>query len=196
VKESPARGDGRKLAIAEAALELFIERGFGAVTVDDVAREIGASKQTIYRFFGDRTGLITFCLERELDRVIDPLRTVALADLPGEAKLESLAIEFQRMVFADRCLRIYRFVLGEVNAQPEFGRAFTALVTDHVVAFVSTAVRSAYGLDPLAADVATDAFLGTLQGKELNRALAGVAPRPERLSALRSIALRDLGARV
>jgi AcrR family transcriptional regulator len=192
VKESPARGSGRKLVIAEAALELFIERGFGPVTIDDIAREIGASKQTIYRFFGDRTGLITFCLERELDRVIEPLRAVALGPLPDDAKLEPLATEFQRMVFAERCLRIYRFVLGEVNTQPEFGRAFTALVTDQVVNLVSIALRSTYGLDAAAADVATDVFLGTLQGKEFNRALAGIPPRRERLSELRSVALRNL----
>jgi AcrR family transcriptional regulator len=196
VKESPARGERRKNVIAEAALELFIERGFGPVTIDDVAAEIGASKQTIYRFFGDRTGLIAFCLELELDRVIAPLHTVATGPGPAESKLESVALEFQRLVFADRCLRIYRYVLGEVNSQPQFGHAFTALVTDRVVPLVSTILAEARLLDPHAADVATDVFLGTLQGKEFNRALAGAKPREERLSELRAAAILGLPAPV
>jgi AcrR family transcriptional regulator len=195
VKESPARGERRKSVIAEAALELFIERGFGPVTIEDVASEVGASKQTIYRFFGDRVGLISFCLELELERVIAPMRAAANTSAPADVKLESIALEFQRLVFADRCLRIYRFVLGEVNSQPQFGQAFTALVTDTVVSMVAKVIGDANGLDERDADVATDVFLGTLQGKELNRALAGAQPREERLSELRAAAIRGLAVR-
>jgi AcrR family transcriptional regulator len=195
VKELQARGERRKSIIAEAALELFIERGFGPVTIEDVAAEVGASKQTIYRFFDDRAGLISFCLRLELERVIAPLRTVALGPLPSSAKLDSLALEFQRLVFAERCLRIYRFVLGEVNSQPQFGQAFTTLVTDSVVSMVHKVIIDASGLNDHDADVATDVFLGTLQGKELNRALAGAEPREERLSELRAAAILGLPVR-
>jgi AcrR family transcriptional regulator len=37
--------------ILEAALELFAERGYGATTMRDVAREAGASLGLAYRYF-------------------------------------------------------------------------------------------------------------------------------------------------
>src|SRR5690349_3592412 len=38
-------------AIAQAAADLFHERGFGAVTVDDVARAADVSRQTVFNYF-------------------------------------------------------------------------------------------------------------------------------------------------
>jgi TetR/AcrR family transcriptional regulator, mexJK operon transcriptional repressor len=192
VKASLSRGEARKRVIAHAALELFLERGFSEVTLDDVAQDVGASKQTIYRFFGDRSGLIRQCLENELERVMQPLRDVARDSSPAGEKVPRLAEEYQRMVFAARSLRIYRFVLGDVNSHPELGLAFTALVTDTVVSLVANALIDAYGFTDDEADLATDVFLGTLQGKELNRALAGLQARPDRLMALRELAIRGV----
>jgi AcrR family transcriptional regulator len=195
VKESLTRGEGRKRVIAEAALELFLERGFGPVTVEDVAKSADASKQTIYRFFGDRLGLIAFCLTLELERTMAPLRDATRSAPSDPARIERVASAFQQLVFDDRGLRIYRFILGEVSEHPELGRTFTALVTDEVVSLVSAVLRDEFGWKREPLDLATDVFLGTLQGKELNRALAGFAPRPERLAALRGEALRALRAR-
>jgi len=60
-----ARNRRRVLA---AAAELFAERGVGAVTMDDVAAHAGVGKGTLYRRFGDRSGLAAALLdERERD---------------------------------------------------------------------------------------------------------------------------------
>ena len=55
--------------VLTAAAQLFAERGVGAVTMDDVAARAGVGKGTLYRRFGDRSGLATALLgerEREL----------------------------------------------------------------------------------------------------------------------------------
>jgi AcrR family transcriptional regulator len=59
--------------ILAAAAELFAERGVGAVSMDDVAHRAGVGKGTLYRRFGDRSGLATALLderERELQQAI------------------------------------------------------------------------------------------------------------------------------
>ncbi len=38
-------------AIAQAAADLFRDRGFAAVTIDDVARAAGVSRQTVFNYF-------------------------------------------------------------------------------------------------------------------------------------------------
>src|SRR5260370_10753406 len=47
----------RTKEILEAALELFVERGFAATRLDDVAERAGLSKAAIYLYFDDKVGL-------------------------------------------------------------------------------------------------------------------------------------------
>jgi AcrR family transcriptional regulator len=54
--------------VLDAAARLFAERGVGAVSMDDVAAAAGVGKGTLYRRFGDRSGLAAALLdEREIE---------------------------------------------------------------------------------------------------------------------------------
>jgi AcrR family transcriptional regulator len=70
------RADGarNRRAILEAARRLFRERGVANVRVADVAREARVGKATVFRHFGDRSGLVVALLDdedRELqDRIL------------------------------------------------------------------------------------------------------------------------------
>jgi Bacterial regulatory proteins, tetR family len=43
-----ARGGGSREAIVEAAERLFLERGFGSVTMDELAEAAGVARRTLY----------------------------------------------------------------------------------------------------------------------------------------------------
>ena len=45
-------------SIQEKALDQFDERGFGVVTIDEIAAAAGVSPSTVYRYFGTKEGLI------------------------------------------------------------------------------------------------------------------------------------------
>src|SRR5258708_37881745 len=47
----------RPKEILEAALALFVEKGFAATRLDDVAERAGLSKAAIYPYFDDKTAL-------------------------------------------------------------------------------------------------------------------------------------------
>ncbi len=51
------RKDARPGELAAAALELFIERGFAATRLDDVAKRAGVSKGTLYLYFDSKEDL-------------------------------------------------------------------------------------------------------------------------------------------
>ncbi|MGB6638407.1 MAG: helix-turn-helix domain-containing protein, partial [Bradyrhizobium sp.] len=51
------RAADRRQAIIEAAFETFIEKGFAATRLDDVARQAGVAKGTIYLHFRDKQAL-------------------------------------------------------------------------------------------------------------------------------------------
>ena len=51
------RGHERRLALLLSATELFQERGYDAVSLDDIVHHAGGSKASIYKYFGSKEGL-------------------------------------------------------------------------------------------------------------------------------------------
>ena len=49
-----ARGGGSREAIVGAAQRLFLERGFGAVSMDDLAPAAGVARRTLYNQFASK----------------------------------------------------------------------------------------------------------------------------------------------
>ena len=45
------RGHERCVALLDSATELFLQRGFEAVSLDDIVNHAGGSKASIYKFF-------------------------------------------------------------------------------------------------------------------------------------------------
>lgn len=73
-KVSGVSEDDRIDAIVDAAGRLFLAPGLGRVSMDDLARDLGMSKKTIYRFFPDKDSLLTAVLDRQfaaVERTLD-----------------------------------------------------------------------------------------------------------------------------
>ncbi|MEV6349222.1 helix-turn-helix domain-containing protein [Actinoplanes sp. NPDC051851] len=86
-----ARTDARggpttRARISEVATRLFLERGFDAVTVADVAREAGVSSVTVFKHFPRKEDLL---LDRADDAVL-LLRSAVRDRPPGTDVLSSL----------------------------------------------------------------------------------------------------------
>ena len=52
------RKEARPAELTRAALELFVERGYAATRLDDVARRAGVSKGTLYLYFDEQGGAV------------------------------------------------------------------------------------------------------------------------------------------
>lgn len=78
------RTDGTGNAdILEAAAACFMEQGFSATSIDDVARRLGATKGRIYHYYSSKTDLF-FDVHREgMDRLFAAVE--AAAAMPGAA---------------------------------------------------------------------------------------------------------------
>jgi AcrR family transcriptional regulator len=69
-------------AIAHAAAELFAERGFDAVTVDDVARRADVSRQTVFNYFPSKEQMLF-----DRDDEVEAALLAAVRDRPDGAPL-------------------------------------------------------------------------------------------------------------
>lgn len=65
--------------IVEAAGRLFLAPGPGRVSMDELARELGMSKKTIYRHFPDKHSLLTAVLDRRFGAIEATLAATAEA---------------------------------------------------------------------------------------------------------------------
>ncbi len=81
--------DIRKRLIA-AASERFVEDGFSAVTVDEIAGGLGISKKTFYKHFMSKDELLLVVTDRLLEGVRSQFRSIAEADTGFPEKLEAL----------------------------------------------------------------------------------------------------------
>ncbi|MEN1889514.1 TetR/AcrR family transcriptional regulator [Streptomyces mirabilis] len=96
VSRVSSSGDEQRAdAIVEAAGRLFFGAGFARVSMDDLARELGMSKKTIYRHFPDKRSLLVAVLDRQFAAVERTL-VAAAEDTEGQP----FGVRVQRFLIA------------------------------------------------------------------------------------------------
>jgi AcrR family transcriptional regulator len=83
VARSPA--DGRREAIAEAALKLFAEAGFDNVSNKDLGHAAGVAPGLIYYYFKDKDDLFRYVLRKSLKDML-----ACYSEIKGEANGDGL----------------------------------------------------------------------------------------------------------
>ena len=63
----------REQQTLDVAHRMFAERGYGAVTMDDVAAEVGVTKPLLYAYFGNKERLYLACLDRSGEALLTML---------------------------------------------------------------------------------------------------------------------------
>src|ERR1700755_2292981 len=92
------RAADRRQAIIEAAFDTFIEQGFAATRLDDVAKRAGVAKGTIYLHFKDKQTLFQELVRTALAPLIGRLAAPPPAGGSVRAALEGFAQNFAREV--------------------------------------------------------------------------------------------------
>jgi len=118
------RGRQRRDALLDAAQRLFLERGYGQVSVNDIVAEAGGSLTTLYRHFGSKEGLFQAMIERRSHHIYDTLTAEGIDELPIQVALERLGIDLLVKVMDEETLGIYREVVAESPRQPLLARLF------------------------------------------------------------------------
>src|SRR5215470_6107707 len=87
--------DGKRDAILAAALELFGRYGYRRTSIDDIARQAGVAKGTVYLYVENKEALFRTLSQSLLDRMLAAARRAADARTPvGERLTRILDAKF------------------------------------------------------------------------------------------------------
>lgn len=126
-KSLTSKGEKRRQAIIEAALQLFTEQGFENTSLDMVIALAGGSKRMIYSEFGGKEGLLQAVLADCTDLLTEPLRHVNLSDQPIDQALEDIGVALVTNLLAPERVSFYRMLIRESQRFPDMGLAFLKL---------------------------------------------------------------------
>jgi AcrR family transcriptional regulator len=91
-----ARAD-RRDQLLDTAQQVFLARGYGPASMDDVAEAAGVTKPVLYDHFGSKDGLLAAVIERAGAQMLEAT-TGAIADLDPETALRQGLTSYFRYV--------------------------------------------------------------------------------------------------
>lgn len=120
----PGSRAAKPLQILDAARELFLRDGFGATSMDMVAKAAGVSKATIYAHYSSKEELFAAMMNAECGRTWPELTGSELYKLNPIAKLREVAQRYVRFIVSPYTVSLLRTVASEATRTPELGRIF------------------------------------------------------------------------
>lgn len=182
---------GRKFdQVLGGARTVFLRDGFEGASVDDIAREAGVSKATLYSYFPDKRLLFIEVAKAECFRQAEEAVALISRDLSAREVLSIAATRIVDFALSDFGIRTYRICVAEADRFPELGHEFyesgPALVRRRIVDYLSEAVaRGELRIDDLG--LAADQFAELCKADIFNRIVFGVG-RPADAAERRRVA--------
>ena len=119
------RKDARPSEITQAALQLFIQRGFAATKLDDVAKLAGVTKGTLYLYFPSKNDLFKAAIrETVLPSIQMAEQVVADSALSATELLRCLVEEWVRLIEESPANGLSKLVVAEAGNFPELAHFY------------------------------------------------------------------------
>jgi AcrR family transcriptional regulator len=117
----PSKDEAAKLGelILDVATPLFLSHGYGATSIEAVARRAGVSKRTFYHRFPDKPALFSAVIHRVIGRLRPPAGVPLLEGADLRAILERLAALILQAAVSPQAVAMHRLVIGESGRFPK-----------------------------------------------------------------------------
>ena len=186
--------------ISDIATGMFLERGFEAVTVTEVAAAAGVSEKTVYNYFPTKESLVLDQTEGQIERLVSAVRDRDKGVTPTAALVGALKEDSRRFyeMVADDVPRLEEFS-GMVRGTPALRAAWSEHRRQMVAALAAVLAEElqveATDPEPLVAARALTGLVELLYDSRLRHAGAGGRPdevleRVERRHRARGAAAR------
>jgi AcrR family transcriptional regulator len=116
---------GRKFdQVIEGARTVFMREGYEGASVDEIARDAGVSKATLYSYFPDKQHLFLAVLQSECAQQSEVEFLEEGSDLSVEETLHVICKTLMTFILSDFGQDMFRVCVAEAQRFPELGRTF------------------------------------------------------------------------
>lgn len=119
------RKEARPAELLEAALALFVEKGFAATRIEEVALRAGVSKGTLYLYYTSKEELFKAVIEHYLSASIaDTAVQVEAYRGPMGPLLQDLLVHWWQQVYASPASATFKIIISESRNFPEIAEYY------------------------------------------------------------------------
>jgi TetR/AcrR family transcriptional regulator, mexJK operon transcriptional repressor len=171
---------GKAAIVLRAARRAFLASGFGAVSMDAIAREAGVSKATVYAHFGSKEELFGAVVADVAEQRFGAFSALELDPRDIEASLNTIARRFLDLVLSPEAVAVNRIIIGEVTRFPALGEVFWQAGPERNRTQIEGFLQRAAAAGTLVIDdvrLAAEQFVSLVRGEIHLRRLFEVASR-------------------
>lgn len=117
------RSIDKRDAIITAAGALFLARGFAQTSMDEVAREAGVSKQTVYSHFQNKDRLYSACIRNVCEEYFPQAANVAPHAAVDE-RLRRVGRNFLNLILSEPAINVFRTLVARASEGPRMAHLF------------------------------------------------------------------------
>lgn len=176
VPPSPKAGQ-----ILLAARKVFMRDGYGAASMDAIAREAAVSKATLYAHFSGKEALFAAVIRERIQHLTRSLSPAELEPLEPAEALRRVGRLFLDLILSPEAVALYRVVVAEAPRFKELGRVFYESGPIHVKRGLADYLEAVTRRGLLAVPepyLAAEQFCGMLHSHFHLMRVLGVAGRP------------------
>lgn len=165
--------EARADRIEAAAYAVLAQKGYKGASMLAIAKAAKASNETLYKWYGDKTGLFAQMIKSNTSRVEAALLAARQEALAPPQMLTAIGCALLEMVTAPNAIALNRAAAGDVTGQ--LGPLIAAEGRDKVMPIFATTMAQVYGAD--AARSCAEDFVTLLIGDlQIRRAIGALDP--------------------
>lgn len=182
------RKEQRRAEIEVAAYRLLAERGYAGMSMLMLARAVGASNETLYRWYGDKPGLVRAMIAANAAEVMETLEAIEARKLPLGEDLRDVGARLLALLVGERSVALNRAAAGDASGDlgRELARGGRETVMPRLAALI--------GRHGLEGQAAAECFLALLLGDWQMARVIGVMAEPD--TAMKAARLEDAVTRL
>jgi AcrR family transcriptional regulator len=167
------------------AKDVFLEMGFERASMDMVAGRAETSKRSLYAHFESKEKLFLAVIELVRGLFINRLKMPGdYSEKPTEA-LVMFCDRYLEILLYEKSIQMCRLTMAEASRFPEGASQYFDVLFTQVHAFLSTYLKTTFGLSTRASAEAAHRLLGQILYPQFPRALFGIDQLAESIDAAR-----------
>lgn len=184
--------EAKRKKVLESATRMFLEVGYGDMTIDKLTEEVGGSKAYIFKNFGGKQELFEAVVKAACEDILKPLACDKVDEGDIEAGLSKIAKQFLEVSLSPKSIALQRVVIAERLRFPHLGELFLEVGPEQsyqrVADYLERQQEKGKLLEGDPHELAAE-FLALVNGRFIQRMIVGGHPLPSRAILSRRITM-------